>query len=593
MTQVNRKGGLSRAPIGVASCLLALAATVTVPRALAAQQAPAPVAPSGGTSPVVAPAGQAAPGSLPGTAAPAVAPATTMPAPGSPAAPGGTPAPSLGNPGALPGSPLASPQPSQPGATALPGPAGLPGAAPSLGGAAPAGDGGLVAPAPADPFINGQIPNVSPAASKPTGPSITLDEALKRAQANAPAFAAAVALSKTAALDHSIARAALLPSAIYNNQFLYTQGARLSSNTARQALNPLGPGVPTFIANNAVHEYVSQASFNEVLGLAQYAALARATALAAVAKAELEISRRGLTSTVVGLFYSSTATANRVAVEQGALQEAADFVKQTQERENVREAAHADVLKAELTMQQRQRDVADAQLFAEKARLDLGVLLFADPRTPYNVTLPEAKPLPSRAEISSAANTDNPELKVALATFQARSLDIAVAQAAYLPALALNYNYGIDAAQFAFKGRESAPGRNDNIRNLGYSASATLNIPIFDWFATQNRIRQTHILKDAAKTVITSAQRTLIAQVEEFYGEASLAEHQLASLRLSVDTARESLRLTRLRYSAGESTVLEVVDAQNSLTAAELAFTDGTVRYQLALANLQLLTGAI
>jgi hypothetical protein len=52
-------------------------------------------------------------------------------------------------------------------------------------------------------------------------------------------------------------------------------------------------------------------------------------------------------------------------------------------------------------------------------------------------------------------------------------------------------------------------------------------------------------------------------------------------------------RLTRLRYSAGEATVLEVVDAQNSLTAAEIAREDGTIRYQLALTNLQLLTRAI
>jgi len=51
--------------------------------------------------------------------------------------------------------------------------------------------------------------------------------------------------------------------------------------------------------------------------------------------------------------------------------------------------------------------------------------------------------------------------------------------------------------------------------------------------------------------------------------------------------------LTRLRYTAGEATVLEVVDAQNSLTAAELAQQDGTVRYQAALANLQTLTGSL
>jgi outer membrane protein TolC len=67
----------------------------------------------------------------------------------------------------------------------------------------------------------------------------------------------------------------------------------------------------------------------------------------------------------------------------------------------------------------------------------------------------------------------------------------------------------------------------------------------------------------------------------------------LDSLQLSVDTAMESLRLTRLRYTNGEATVLEVVDAQSSLTTAELAKQDGTTRYQLALANLQTLTGVL
>jgi outer membrane protein TolC len=50
--------------------------------------------------------------------------------------------------------------------------------------------------------------------------------------------------------------------------------------------------------------------------------------------------------------------------------------------------------------------------------------------------------------------------------------------------------------------------------------------------------------------------------------------------------------LTKLRYSSGEATVLEVVDAQNSLTLAENARTDGMIRYEVAIANLQTLTGA-
>jgi len=56
--------------------------------------------------------------------------------------------------------------------------------------------------------------------------------------------------------------------------------------------------------------------------------------------------------------------------------------------------------------------------------------------------------------------------------------------------------------------------------------------------------------------------------------------------------AAEGLRLTTLRYQAGESTVLEVVDAQNTLTQARNAYADGQARYRTALATLQTVTGS-
>jgi outer membrane protein TolC len=81
--------------------------------------------------------------------------------------------------------------------------------------------------------------------------------------------------------------------------------------------------------------------------------------------------------------------------------------------------------------------------------------------------------------------------------------------------------------------------------------------------------------------------------LEENYAGAAAAHDQLESLNQSVTTAAESLRLTRLSYSAGETAILTVVDAEHSLTAAEIAREDGIVRYETALANLQLLTGTL
>ena len=61
--------------------------------------------------------------------------------------------------------------------------------------------------------------------------------------------------------------------------------------------------------------------------------------------------------------------------------------------------------------------------------------------------------------------------------------------------------------------------------------------------------------------------------------------------RSNADLATESLRLTNLRYQAGDSTVLEVVDAQNTLIEARNAYDEAQVRLRLALSSLQSLTG--
>ena len=72
-----------------------------------------------------------------------------------------------------------------------------------------------------------------------------------------------------------------------------------------------------------------------------------------------------------------------------------------------------------------------------------------------------------------------------------------------------------------------------------------------------------------------------------------MASDQLASLDASVNTAAESLRLTKLRYSAGEATVLEVVDAQTAYVSAANAREDGRVRYETARAELAAITGTM
>ncbi|MDW5265979.1 MULTISPECIES: TolC family protein [Acidobacteriaceae] len=413
--------------------------------------------------------------------------------------------------------------------------------------------------------------------------AISLDEAIRRAQQNEPSFANAVAAQKSATIDRYLAKAALLPSVTYHNQVLYTQPYGQTNQGGQVGVQ----SSPVFIANNAVHEYTSQASINETVGLKQFADARIASANAARSSAELEIARRGLIAAVVSLYYSVSASEMKQHLVAEAFQEAQTFTDLTQKREVAREVAHADVVKAQLQQQQRQRDLSDATLAAEKARLELAVLLFPDPRNPYSTEAPgAAAQLPTRDEVNRLASTSNPEIRSALADVQASNAQVTSARAAYLPDLALNLSYGIDAPQFAKRGP-------DDVRNLGYSISGTLDIPVWDWFSTQKRVKQSEIRRDVAKVALTASQRRFIATLDEAYDEAAESQNQRDLLDESVQTAAESLRLTKLRYSNGESTALEVVDAQNSYLSAETAQADGIVRYQTALAGLQILTGAL
>jgi outer membrane protein TolC len=343
-----------------------------------------------------------------------------------------------------------------------------------------------------------------------------------------------------------------------------------------------------YIANNAVHEYISQANIHETIDLAGISSFRRASAAAAVARARAEIASRGLVVTVVQGYYSLAAAQQKLQAAQKASEEGNRFFKLTQDLQGGGEVAHSDVIKAELQMNDRRRQLQEAQLTFLNARLDLAVLLFPDFNENYEVAddLHSPVPLPTLAEVQQQAARDNPDVRAALEAVRAAGSEVTFARAGYLPSLTLDYWYGIDAAKFAVNGP-------NGVSNLGSSAAATLNIPIWNWGATQSRIKQAELRRAQTKRELSLAQRKLLAEIQSLYAEADTALNELAGLNRSAELAADSLRLTMLRYTGGESTILEVADAQNTSVQANTAYQDGAVRYRVALANLQTLTGVL
>ncbi|HVO99752.1 MAG TPA: TolC family protein [Bryobacteraceae bacterium] len=418
-------------------------------------------------------------------------------------------------------------------------------------------------------------------------PTITLEDALKRARQYGGQIQSANLSALQAGEDRVQVHAGTLPQVNALNQFIYTQG------------NGTPSGI--FVANDGVHVYNEQAIVHqELLSLVRRGEIHRAMAAEAIARAKIDVASRGLTAIVIQNYFAIVLAQRKYANAQISLKEAQRFFELSEKQEKGGEVARADVIKAQIDLQQRQRDVKESDLVVEKARIALGVLIFPNFSSDFAVVddLQQMAALPTADEAKAAAAASSPEIKAATAGVVAAGWDVAVARYQFVPSLAVDFFYGIDNNEFAAHsttilepvGPSGAPVYG-SVNRLGYSAQITLNIPVWNWGSTRSKIKQAEFRRDQAKLDLSLARRTLDSNLAAAYAESNAARAQLDSLKTSEDLAAESLRLTVLRYQAGEATALEVVDAQNTAMTSRNANDDGLARYRIAVENLKMLTG--
>ena len=437
--------------------------------------------------------------------------------------------------------------------------------------------------APAQPSVQLQEPG---GAAQPPE-TITLADAIARARKFDSQYLSVVADAKNAHEDSLQSRNAMLPQVSATSQFLGTQGN-----------GGLPNGTPSgrFVTQDGVHVYRAWGVFKEDLSPDAYLATGyrKAQAADALARAKSEIAQRGLTVTVTKNYYALAVAQSKYSDAQAALGQAQHFLKITQDAESAGLAAHADVLKARIAAEQQQQAFDEAGLAMENARLDLAVLLFPALNENFTVVndLDSAAPLPPFSQMQAMASKQNPDIRVAIETAREADLDVAAAKGAFLPSFSIETDYGIEANAFALRSKVAADPAKGPLPNLGYFITAGVTIPVWDWGTLRSKLHQSETNQEQAHAALTQSQREELANLYSAYNEATVAREAVSSSRRAADDAAENLRLTQLRYQAGESTATEVVDAQSTLTQASTAFDDAQVRYRVALATLQTFTGS-
>jgi outer membrane protein len=184
------------------------------------------------------------------------------------------------------------------------------------------------------------------------------------------------------------------------------------------------------------------------------------------------------------------------------------------------------------------------------------------------------------AAIVSLAVATSPAVLTAQAQASADTAAVRAARTLYVPTIAAGggYNWGSNSP---FIG---------GLRP-GWIIELTTSFPLFDGFVREQTITQAKVASDVATVVALDARRLVGATAVQFLGNLHVAERNIQLTGEAVRLATENLRVFRLRYNAGISTILDVLTAQTSLVQAELGLVSARFNYLSTRASLEALLG--
>ncbi|MGD9944077.1 MAG: efflux transporter outer membrane subunit [Burkholderiaceae bacterium] len=347
--------------------------------------------------------------------------------------------------------------------------------------------------------------------------------------------------------------------AVFYPQF-NLDAAATRSRVTTQGAQPVPAGIPVVRSDR-------RAAFSTSFELDFWGRLQRG---AEAAQAQLlgsrygqDVVRLGLAATAVQAYFLLRSLDAQIAVTRDSLEARDASLSLARSRARGGLASDLDVHQAEglradaavqLNELQRQRGAVERQLGVLSGRLGLRLAPGDLRRLPV--------PPPTPAGLPSALLDRRPDVRQAEAGLVAANARIGVARAAMRPTISLT---GILGGQSRDLSDLLSAGAR--IWTLGVG----LTLPVFDAGRLQARTEQAEARERQALASYQKAVEAAFREVADALdnvGRAAVAEQQL-DVRLQA--ARNTVRLAKLRYEAGYSAYLEVLDALRSQNEAELA----------------------
>lgn len=271
-------------------------------------------------------------------------------------------------------------------------------------------------------------------------------------------------------------------------------------------------------------------------------------------------ARDAVVLAVCGGYLQVLATRERVVSARAQVDTATALYKQTLQERQVGLAAQIDVDRSEVEQLTQQQRVISLETELAKEKIALARMTGLPPNADYELTdevpFAAAPALDLEGAIHEALD-NRADIKAAEAQVRAAERSLAAARDEHLPSLTINGNYG-------------AIGANPAQASATFSAAATLNIPIWQGGRAEGDIHQAEASLAQRQAELDDLKGQVESDVRNAYLDLQAAANQVKLAQRNLQVTRETLDLTRQRFDAGVTDNVEVVQAQESLTSAEL-----------------------
>lgn len=299
-------------------------------------------------------------------------------------------------------------------------------------------------------------------------------------------------------------------------------------------------------------------------------------------------SRIELIDQVQRAFYSVLLANDAHGVYKQAYDNAVYNHKEIKQKYEQGLAAEYDLIRANVNVKNAEPNMYDAENSLILARWQLKALLGLDLNSEIECigTLSdyEENLIPDFVSINTDLmdNSDLKQLDIQREQLE-KMKQMQVAQ--YYPSLNMQFNYQWNSMNNDFR---IGHYRWDPYSILGVN----LTIPIFSGGKRYSDVKQTKIAISQLRDQRLDAERNLRLGVKQYTDQMNTCIKQYSAASAGVTEAEKSYVITMKRYETGEGTLLEINDAQLSLTQAQLNLNQSIYNYLVAKSSLEKTLGA-